>query len=162
MSEHNIEKLSELLKKKPEIRPQVVMDCVEILEQEVNKQRGPVGLLIKGSFKLIKGLGGNTINKLVDWLLDEFLEALDPFYEDYSKNGYSEKTTFSSYLQQRDEEAAEALLNVTDRRRRKAKNKVLIKAYDRLRPYALKAVTNAIPSVGKLVEKYLPPPNISA
>ena len=136
-------------------RPQVIRECVVVLDEEVSKKGGVTGLMIKGGFKVIRALeGGKTLERLVDWLLDEFLEAVDPFYVQYQAEDAALRPSFEIYLTRREAEVAEALLGVTDRRRQKAKNAILIKTYDGLRGTALQHVRSGVPAVGRLVQKY--------
>ncbi|TNE48918.1 MAG: hypothetical protein EP343_13625 [Deltaproteobacteria bacterium] len=156
MSELKHESLSAMLEDDPGRRAQVVQDAVVVLDQEVSSKRGAVGLLIKGGFKVIKNLrGGKMVESLIDFLLDEFVEALDPYYQSYKEQDAGSRGTFTSYLSARDAEVAEALLSVTDARRQRASTKVLIKTYDRLRPTALKHVQEGVPAVGRLMEKHI-------
>lgn len=150
--------LMSMLQEHPELRPQVIRDCVLVLDEEVNRKSGVTGLMIKGGFKVIKNLkGGKMVDGLIDFLLDEFMEALDPFYQEYKALEETRRGSFSSFLSNQSGRAAEAMLSVTDKRRQRASTKVLIKTYDSLRPTALKHVEEGVPAVGRLVEKYIGP-----
>jgi hypothetical protein len=139
----------------PGMRQQIVRECVVVLDQEVSKKSGLSGLVVKGGFKVVKSLeSGRAVERLIDWLLDEFVEAMEPFYESFLSLDPASRPTFSRFVEDRTEEVAEALLGVTDKRRQRAKNKVLIAAYDKLRPQALHHVREGVPSVGRLLEKY--------
>ena len=139
----------------PSTRRAVVLDCVVVLEEEVNKKRGVSGLLVKGGFKVIKSLGSGTIEKLIDWLLDEFVEAMEPFYEQYQQVDEAARPTFARFVEDRTDAVANALIGVTDKRRQRAKNKLLIGAYDKLRPQALQHVREGVPGVGRVLSKYI-------
>jgi hypothetical protein len=155
MNDENKPSLKSIMTEKAELRSRVVADCVIVLDGEVSRKKGVSGLLIKGGFKVIKSLkGGKMIAELIDWLLDEFVDALDPFYQEYMSSEDAQKHSFSFYICAHEERVAEALLSVTDRRRERAKNKVLIKTYDSLRSTALKHVREGVPAVGNMVEKY--------
>lgn len=148
--------LMSMLEEQPELRPHIIHDCVLVLDEEVSRKSGVTGLMIKGGFKVIKNLkGGKMIDGLIDFLLDEFMEALDPFYQEYKQLDTSRRESFSSFLTAQRARAAEAMLSVTDKRRQRASTKVLIKTYDSLRPTALKHVEEGVPAVGRLVEKYI-------
>ena len=139
----------------PGQRQQIVRECVVVLDQEVSKKSGLSGLVVKGGFKVVKSLeSGRAVERLIDWLLDEFVEAMEPFYESFQSLDPASRPTFSRFVEDRTEEVAEALLGVTDKRRQRAKNKVLIAAYDKLRPQALHHVREGVPSVGRLLDKY--------
>lgn len=156
MSELKYDSLPAMLSEDPGRRAQVIQDSVGVLDQEVSSKRGASGLLIKGGFKVIKNLrGGKMVESLIDFLLDEFVEALDPFYQTYKGQDAGSRGSFAQYLSNRDQEVSDALLGVTDARRERANTKVLIKTYDRLRPTALKHVREAVPAVGQLMEKHI-------
>jgi len=140
----------------PGMRDRIIDDSVVVLEQEVSKKGGMSGMLIKGGFKVISKLErGRMLHRLVDFLLDEFVDALEPFYADFMSQDAGSRPSFSAYVNRREDDVANALLGVTDRKRERAKNKVLIKTYDKLRPYALKNVLEGVPAVGQLFERHI-------
>ena len=55
----------------------------------------------------------------------------------------------------RADEVAEGLLAVTDRRAQRARNKVLIKAYRKLRPLGKGHVAVAVPALGALLDRHM-------
>ena len=136
------------------MRKDIIDDCVVVLNDEVRKKSGMSGLLIKGGFKVIQKMeGGRMVHRLVDFLLDEFVEELEPYHQEYLKLDEATRPTFDAYLSSRSDEVADSLLNVTDRRRQKAKTKILIKTYDKLRGVALKNVRDGVPGVGRVIQK---------
>ncbi|HAA58529.1 MAG TPA: hypothetical protein DCE42_27450 [Myxococcales bacterium] len=138
-----------------EVRPKLIRDCATVLNEEVNKKKGVKGLMIKGGFKVIRKLeNGRMIERAIDFLLDEFVEELDAYYQSYLQEDEASRPTFSMYIQQRENEVTESLLSVTDRRRQRASNKVLIATYDKLRGVAAKNVKEGVPAVGRLMQKY--------
>ena len=137
------------------MRPSVVSDCVDVLEQEVNKKKGMTGFATKQGFQLVRKLeNGRMINNLVDKLLDEFVAELEPYYADYLKDQSPSRPSFQSYLAQREGQVAQSLLNVTDRRRNSSSNKMLVQTYDSLRSSALRNVQESVPALGALMQKY--------
>lgn len=139
----------------PNVRKAVIRDCVVVLEEEVSKKGGLGGLVVKGGFKVIKSLGNGTIERLIDWLLDEFVDAMEPFYQQFQQIDEPVRPTFTRFVEDRTDAVANALIGVTDQRRQRAKNKILISAYDKLRPQALQHVREGVPSVGRLLHKYI-------
>ena len=138
-----------------EIRPQVIQDCVVVLEEEVNKKSGISGFAIRKGFQVVKRIdNGRVLSKAIDGMLDDFVNALDPYYQSYHQNGASQGSDFSGYLASREEEVANSLLSVTDVKRQYTSNKVLAKSYDTLRPTALRNVKESVPAVGRLMQKY--------
>ena len=122
-----------------------------MVSDEVNEKRGFTGLAVKAAFKAVKAFKPNIIESVMEALLDEFATQLEPFYSDYLKSG---EPDLKSYLCQRDEEIADALLKITDSRAERSKLKTLVKAYEKLRPQGRKHVAEAVPSIANLLQKY--------
>jgi hypothetical protein len=76
---------------------------------------------------------------------------LEPFYRDWQARNST--PPFGDYLASRGNEAADSLLQVTDGRAQRAKNPTLKKMYERMRPTAKKHVEEALPRLGRLVER---------
>ncbi len=134
----------------PENRPQIIRDCVQLVEDEVNRKSGFAGIAIKGGFMVVKAMKPDMIRNLVDWMLDEFVGNLDPIVE---RQQGSEP--MGRYLEGRRREVAGALLAITDVRARKSQNQALKKVYEKLRSFGEKHVEEAVPAIGRLVERHL-------
>jgi hypothetical protein len=50
---------------------------------------------------------------------------------------------------------AEALLSITDQRARRASNKTMVKAYNKLRPKGKVHVEAATPGIGRVLDKHV-------
>lgn len=94
------------------------------------------------------------IHEAADALLDPFAEALDPLYVAFLEDDGA--SSFETYLKPRSDEATQALLGITDARVDRAEKKVIIKTYGKLRGQAEKHVAEAVPGVGRLIDKYAP------
>lgn len=133
----------------------VIRDSVRLIDAEVDSKGGMTGLALKGGYKVVKKLrGGRMIEQAVDHLLDDFTGALDPMYQEYVND--DETPTFEKYVSARRNEAADALLGITDEKIKEAENRVIIKTYGKLRPTAKKHVEDALPGVGRLIDEYAP------
>ena len=88
---------------------------------------------------------------MVESLLPDLVEQLQPFWADFSTSGGS---GFGDYLAKRGEEVSEALLSVTDARAAASDRPTIIKAYRAVRGGAARQVGAALPHVGDLVLKY--------
>lgn len=136
-------------------REVVIRDTVTLIDNEVGRKSGMTGLALKGGYKVVKRLrGGRMIEDAVDYLLDDFTDALDPIYQDYVED--ESATTFENHLADRSDEAADALLAITDGKAERAENKVLLKTYEKLRGQAKKHVVEALPGVGRLIDQHAP------
>jgi hypothetical protein len=154
MTEASRPTLLEVLNEEPGNRKRIIADCVVVLDSEVARKKGLSGGAIKLAFGTVKKVGRGILEDLIDMLFDEFVQELDPYYQSYLDADEATRPAFSRFLTDRADEVGNALLNVTDRRRQRASNRVLIKVYDKLRPSALKHVTEGVPAVGELMEKY--------
>ena len=138
------------------LRPQVIKSCVEVLEGELNKKKGVTGMLIRKGFAGVSKLKeGKMIEKSVNMLLNDFVGALEPYYQTYRQMDESNRGDFSDFLAQQDEVVTESLLEVTDRRRESANNKVLTLAYDNMRKIAVNNVKEAVPALGQMIQGYM-------
>jgi len=145
-------KLTEILTE-AEQRPAVVRDCVALLDAEVASKGGVSGLAIKAGYKVVKTVKPGLIAEAFNDLLDDFAARLDPTYSAYLADGGK---SFAAYAAPRAGEIAEALLGITDDRARRARNKTIKKTYDKLRPYGKKNVEQAVPGIGRLIDRYAP------
>lgn len=88
----------------------------------------------------------------MDDLLDDFLDALDPIYQEAVSSGKKP----GDYLKSRSGQVADSLLSITDRRAEKAQRAAIRGMYDKLRPTAKKHVEAAAPRLADLLEKHAP------
>jgi hypothetical protein len=136
-------------------RDQVVRDAVELIDAEVQRKGGLSGAALKVGYGVVKKLkGGTMIEDAVNHLLDEFTGALSPLYDSYLAQEAVKR--FEAYLPAQGKQGADALLAITDRKAAKSDNKILKSTYDKLRDQAEKHVIEALPGVGRLIDKHLP------
>lgn len=133
-------------------RPRVATDCEKLIDEEVASKGGLSGLAVKGAFAMVKALKPGIIHEAVDGLLDSFVERLEPVYTEFQANSGGKK--LPDYLAARSGEVADALLGITDERAQRSKNSSLRKAYEKLRPQGKKHVEEAMPRLGRLIEKH--------
>jgi hypothetical protein len=133
-----------------EPRKNLIDDALRVLDEEVADKGGLTGIAIKGAYKVVKGIHPTFLQEVVDALLDDFLVALDPVYQEAA----AKKRPAGAYLQENSSRVADALLAVTDRRAQGAKRPVVRGAYDKLRPMAKKQVESATPRLSRLFEKH--------
>ena len=134
-------------------RQKVVNDACNVLEQEVADKSGFSGIAIKTAYKVVKGIRPGFIPEVVDGLLDEFLEAVEPAYQE----AVASKRPVGSVIRDNPSRIADALLAVTDRKSEKAKSQVVKSAYEKLRPSAKKQVEAACPRLAGLLERHAAP-----
>jgi len=135
----------------PDARPQVLADCYALLEQEVASMSGISGTAVKLAYKTVITFAPGHVRFMVESLLPQMVDNLQPFWADFNTSGGSE---FGDYLAKRGDEVSEALLSVTDARAAASDRPTIIKAYGSVRGSAVRHVEAALPQVGNLVLKY--------
>jgi hypothetical protein len=133
-----------------EKRQQVIEDAIKVLDAEVADKGGLTGLAVKGGYKVVQGVRPGFVKDVVTGLLDDFLEAMDPLYQEAKQKN----RPAGAYLVENKSRMAEGLLGVTDRKAQRADNVVLKKAYEKLRPLAKGQVEAAAPRLSQLLEKH--------
>lgn len=133
---------------KPPHRPQVVADCVELIDVQVKQK----GFLIKGAYATIKAIKKQFVPEVVDALLDDWLGKIQPHYDKWDA---AKPSSLADYLVSRSHDVADDLLKVTDERADKSSHATAKKMYMRMRDSAKRDVIQAIPDLAKLLEKHL-------
>jgi hypothetical protein len=133
-----------------ERKKEVVKACCELIDAEVKDKGGISGLAIKAGYGTVKGIKPGFVEKAVEDLLPEFAKALDPIYADAK----SQNKPVADFFSSNSDRVADALLSITDAKASRAKSGVAKSAYEKLRGSAKKNVEQAVPRLGKLIEKY--------
>ncbi len=137
----------------PERRGRAIDSCCALLDAEVNSKTGAIAFGVKKAYGAVSKLeSGNLIRNVFDKLFDEFIEELDPFYQNWVAAGGT--PGFGDYLEERDEQVAEALLRVTDRERDRVDSRVLVLTYNSLRGVAMKLVRPSIRPLGDMMQNH--------
>ncbi|MFD4365959.1 DUF6918 family protein [Rhodococcus sp. NPDC058521] len=131
--------------------PEVVSDVNALIDAEVSDKSGASGLALKGGYAAVKKVGPSIVPDAIEGLLPEFVEKLEPYWQDFSATGGA---SFSEYLVARDEDVSNSLLGVTDSRIENSDRGAVKKVYSSLRSSAQKHVIEALPRLGDLVQKY--------
>lgn len=134
----------------PGNRPKVIADCVQLINEEVDAKGGLTGLAVKGAYALVKAVKPGFVTEAVDHMLDDFVKRLEPFWAD----AQAKNEPIGPLMNARASQVADALLAISDERAARSTNPTLKKAYEKLRPTGKKHVEQAVPRVGRLVQKY--------
>jgi hypothetical protein len=137
----------------PDTQPKVVADCYALINQEVASKSGVSGTAVKLAYKTVNAFMPGHIRFMVESLLPQVADKLEPYWADFNTSGGSE---FGDYLAKRGEEVSEALLSVTDARAAASGRPTVIRAYGTVRGSAAKHIEAALPHLGDLVLKYAP------
>jgi hypothetical protein len=144
-----VENLSDVLRDPTRSR-QVVADGAILIDEEVRSKGGFSGIALKAGYKTVKALKPTMIEEALGHLLPEFAPIVDPFYAKAREEG-----DVRAYFLRNADKIADALLSVTDRKGERAKNRVIKKAYDALRPQAKKHTAEAMPRLAELIRKHV-------
>jgi hypothetical protein len=135
-----------------EIKPQVTADCEHLVDTEVSEMAGITGAAVRLAYKTVRTFDAGHIRVMIDSLLPDVTDALQPYWTEFTTGGGA--GDFGGYLADREAEAAEALLTITDKRRAFSRRPTIVKAYNTVRGSAVKHVKAALPALGALVQKY--------
>jgi hypothetical protein len=131
-------------------RASIIDEVVGLIDGEVGKQKGLSGVAVKAGYKLVQGVKPGFVRKVVETLLPEFAEVLEPI----ANQAAAEGQTVSTYFAANSQDIAEALLAVTDARVQRSDHGSVKGAYGKLRGSARRNVEAAVPGLGAIVEKY--------
>ena len=136
----------------PAKRDAVIDDTALLIDDEVKKKKGISGAAIKAGYSVVRRLKkGRMIHKTLNNLIDDFIAALEPLHLTYREAG---ERGFDRYLAEREDDASERLLTVTDQRAEKVEKGIVTKTYYKLRPRAIEHVKAALPGLGLLVDEH--------
>jgi hypothetical protein len=130
------------------VRPQMITECVELIDAQVKQK----GFVIKSAYATIKAIKKKFISEVVDSMLDEWLDKIQPHFDKWS---VAKTSTFTDYVVARGDDVAEDLLAVTDARAEKTSHTTAKKMYGRMREGAKKNVIEAIPALAQMIERQL-------
>jgi len=136
----------------PGKRPQVIADSERVIEEEVDS-KGLLGLPIKAAYKIVKAIKPGFVPEVIDHMLDDFCDKLDPLYQAAA----AKNEPVTAYFNARPGEVSDALLSITDGRAQRSSNQGLKSAYEKLRPLAKKQVEAAVPRVSRMIAKHTAP-----
>jgi hypothetical protein len=142
--------LAEKLTKEPR-RPKVIEACCVVIDEEVKSKTGLSAMVIKGGYGVVKAFKPRFVQEVVNSMLDQWVDKLEPHWTGWQAK--KDGKPFPDYLAARGPEVAEALLSVTDARAKSAKSGAVKKMYEKMRPSAKKHVEEALPRLGRMVER---------
>ena len=135
----------------PAKRSAVIDDALRVLDAEVDDKSGFSGIAVKTAYKLVKGVSPDFLRRVVDHLLDDFLNALDPVYQEALQRGLDAR----QHLVSNPSRVADLLLGITDARAAHSDNQMVRKTYEKLRGGAKKHVEVAVPRLGDLFARHV-------
>lgn len=130
----------------------LVNDCIRLIDEEVDSKGGLSGFAIKTAYKAVKAVKSDFVETAVSHLLPSFLQKLTPFLCSWEESANREP--LERFFSARKSAIADALLAVTDERAKKAYRGVVRSAYEKLRPAGKRNVEEAVPRMGRILEKH--------
>lgn len=127
----------------------VIADAEKLVDEEVASKSGLSGFAVKKGFEAVKGIKPGFIREVLDKLLPEFAEKIDPLWAEGQKAGDP-----ASFFEKNRGRVADSLLSVTDGKIDRAKSSMVRSTYSMLRGSAKKHVEDAVPRLAKLVAKH--------
>ena len=135
----------------PDVHPQVIADCLALIQQQLTEMSGFSGTAVKLAYKTVNKFAPGHIRHMVESLLPDMADRLQPYWAEFGASGGS---AFGDYLAKPGREVADCLLAVTDARAAASGRPTIVKAYNSVRGSASKHVEAALPQVGALVQRY--------
>jgi len=102
----------------------------------------------------VRTFDAGHIRVMIESLLPDTADALQPYWAAFTAEFPDGGGEFGDYLAGREDEVAEALLTITDERRKFSERPTIVKAYNTVRGRAVKHVKSALPPLGALIQKY--------
>jgi len=133
----------------PEKKALVVEDCCNMIEAQLASKSGISGITLKTAFAALKGIKPGYIPHVVEQLLPQCFEALDPIWSEGVQKGDA-----VGHLVESRSRTADALLSITDARVKDSKRQIVRGTYERFRGSAKQHVEEAVPDFAKRIEKY--------
>ncbi|ABA24505.1 conserved hypothetical protein [Trichormus variabilis ATCC 29413] len=120
-----------------------------MIEAQLASKSGISGITLKTAFAALKGIKPGYIPHVVEQLLPQCFEALDPIWSEGVQKGDA-----VGYLVESRSRTADALLSITDARVKDSKRQIVRGTYDKFRGSAKQHVEEAVPDFAKLIDKY--------
>ncbi|BAU07548.1 MULTISPECIES: DUF6918 family protein [Fischerella] len=133
----------------PDKKAMVVDDCCNVIEAQLASKSGIGGMALKTAFAALKGVKPGYIPYVVEMLLPECFEALDPIWSEGIDKGDPVEHLVASRSR-----TADALLSVTDAKVQNVKRQIVRGTYEKLRGSAKQHVEDAVPDLAKVIDKY--------
>jgi hypothetical protein len=133
----------------PNKKAMVIDDCCAMIDAQLAAKSGLGGMTLKAAFAALKGIKPGYIPHVVDLLLPECLDTLDPLWNEGMQKGDP-----VGHLEVSRSQAAEALIGITDERIKSSQRSLVRGTYDKLRKSAKEYVEDAVPDLARVLDKY--------
>jgi site-specific recombinase len=127
----------------------VVDDCCNMIETQLASKPGLSGIALKTAFAALKGIKPGYIPDVVEMLLPQCFDAIDPIWNEGVQKGNPVE-----YLVESCSRTSDVLLNITDVIAKNSTRKIVRGTYEKFRGSAKQHVEAAVPDFAKIIEKY--------
>lgn len=142
--------LSEILADR-DLKTKVVTDCTHLIDRQVAAKGGLGGMALKATYGMVKGVGAGYIPGAIERILPDVVTSLEPMWAEGIHAGDP-----VAYLSQRQTQAAEVILGVTDRRIDQSSNGLVKSSYGKLRQSVKGDVAGAVPGLAEILGAHSP------
>ncbi|SLM89647.1 hypothetical protein CZ765_06030 [Corynebacterium casei] len=142
--------LSQLLE--PQVRPALIKELSEFIQQTVSEQSGISGMAIKGAVSTATRVNADIIPKGINQILPDMLGDLEPRWAEFEKAG---ATDFGAFLDKDSAQVADAVMSTADRHAERINVAPLAKAYKSLRNKGAKIVEGKVPELGRILQNHM-------
>lgn len=142
--------LSQLLE--PQVRPALINELSEFIQQTVSEQSGISGMAIKGAVSTATRVNADIIPKGINQILPDMLGDLEPRWAEFEKAG---ATDFGAFLDKDSAQVADAVMSTADRHAERINVAPLAKAYKSLRNKGAKIVEGKVPELGRILQSHM-------
>lgn len=131
-------------------RQRFVREIVDLIDEEVDRRTGLVGLTVRGGYHFFKKVRGDVVRDALDDMIDAFVRELEPLYI-----AHGTPESFGEFMAHHRSLVARRMLKVTDARREDSRSVSIRKTYDAISPFAAANVERSIPRLGEVIQRYV-------
>ena len=134
----------------PARRDRLMRQTAEWIERYVHEKPGLRGMALRAGLSAAKSARADAVDRAVARLLPECADALEPLYQRFLAGAGGD---FGAYLREHADEAASAIMGVTDQRVAASSHRALAAGYRRLRGTLEHEVRALLPDIATMIAR---------
>ncbi len=135
-------------------RRHIINDGAALVRSRVSQMTGLKGMALKGGLKTLEKAVPGAVDNILDRLLDEGIEQLEPLYKAHVTR-VGEVAGFGRILEENKDQITDGWLKIIDRKAERVTQKQLRGLYKSIRPKGHGYIVDAMPDIGVLLERAL-------